>query len=979
LNYKCIKQQSSSGGGGGSSDESDGECTDTCSSLIKQCGTHTICGNSVNCGSCITGYVCSSGFCIQNNTCIANCSGKSCGENGCGGVCGSCYFPHTSSSCNSNYQCVISSCDTGYEDCDSNSNNGCETYIGINGNCNSLNYIVENGIGYADIIVSSNAVPSVRLAADYFQMYVYNITGVNLLISNAPNTSKNYHVYIGQSNYTDSLGITDEGCTDGGFKMVSGSNYLVLLGQDDLANMPGMNEAPGPSDYSEWDAYVETKWGEDFKWGNDVIEFYPGSYNYDYDIWEADKKGTLNAVYEFLYNQGVRWYYPGWYEYEDLGIIIPEKQDISFTNMNVLKNPDFAMRTFSVYGKEYNAIGSYHYDGRSDEETQWRFSLRTNNWYEFIIASTGGPAHGIRAVITRQTDHPEYYAIADGVRQMNVDYPNPNLCFPYYTSQNRLFEENVKYVKTMFDLYNSSMVSVMPNDGLGYISDECEERETYERGLEGMLSDYVWEYVNNVAWEVYNDPKYSGNMIINSAYTPYSLPPLNLSKPIAPNLAVMITKGRSELGDPEANANFENLTNWWLNVLASNNYLTGGRETNKLYTYDYYMHNADYRPERSSPAYFPHIISDNLKFLNGKSSGEFIEIVTLSGWPPYEYTTKEWTLEWDAFISNSLNTYITALLYWDVDQDTDAIMEEYYNLFYGPASSKMKQLIEYSEDNYATSLHNPAFMNNIRQMADDALAMVPVNSKYAQRISLLVELVNLDYAGDEVLINSCQTLDSIGTTYKLTNDVSSTGTCMIIDDSGITLDCQGHSITYSTAGGANDHAIYNNAFQTSRGDYFNIKNCVIKDGSYLTGSETGSAIYLDHADAGVLENNVINVSGLGIYTLCSLINLYKGNNVTGYEQAFYTQINEGYPPSNNTFINNKFSSVSGSAAYLYRTENENITNNKFYSVGDYGLHLNLGSGTYLQNNLFSSQTTDGFNAYEIRGLVEIGNTYVNGN
>jgi hypothetical protein len=551
-------------------------CTDSCNSLNYQCGSKTICGANVNCGSCSTGYSCQvNGTCIKLPVCTDTCTSLNypCGSQTVCGVSTNCGTCSTGYSCNLG-QCVADS---------------------------SLNFIVKSGVGRADIIVSSGAPSSVKLAGKLFQTYIYNITGVRLQISSVPNQSKPYHVYIGQSNYTDSLGITSAGCENGGFKMISGSNYLILLGQDNISVVPGMNDVPGPSDYAEWDAYVNNKWGEEFKWNNDIIEFYPNTYNYMYDIWEADKKGSLNAVYEFLYNQGVRWYSPGWYEYDNLGTIIPQKQDISFGNTNVLVNPDFAMRAFSLYNKGYAELGEYHYDGRAEEEMQWRLSLKTDHWYEFIIATLGGPAHGIRAVISRQTDHPEFYAISDGVRQMNVDYPQPNLCFPYYTSQNRLFEENVKYVKTMFDLYNISTVSVMPNDGMGYISDECKNKATYDRGIEGWFSDYVWEYVNNVAWEIYNDPKYRGKMVTNSAYTPYVLPPLNLSKPIAPNLAVMITKGRSELGDPEANQEFEDLTNLWLNTLASNNYLTGGVETNKLYTYDYYMHNAEYRAERYAP------------------------------------------------------------------------------------------------------------------------------------------------------------------------------------------------------------------------------------------------------------------------------------------------------------------------------------------------------------------------------------------
>ncbi len=108
LNYKCIKEQTSSGGGGGGSpggsdDDTTTTCTDTCSSLVKQCGTHTICENSVNCGTCMNGYVCSFGLCIPNNTCISNCAGKNCGSDGCGGSCGAC---STGYSCQINGTCI---------------------------------------------------------------------------------------------------------------------------------------------------------------------------------------------------------------------------------------------------------------------------------------------------------------------------------------------------------------------------------------------------------------------------------------------------------------------------------------------------------------------------------------------------------------------------------------------------------------------------------------------------------------------------------------------------------------------------------------------------------------------------------------------------------------------------------------------------------------------------------------------------------
>jgi hypothetical protein len=72
-------------------------CTPSCSG--KQCGDDG-CGGS--CGSCTApGSSCNaSGQCV----CTPNCNGKQCGDDGCGGSCGSCTMPGTS--CNASGQCV---------------------------------------------------------------------------------------------------------------------------------------------------------------------------------------------------------------------------------------------------------------------------------------------------------------------------------------------------------------------------------------------------------------------------------------------------------------------------------------------------------------------------------------------------------------------------------------------------------------------------------------------------------------------------------------------------------------------------------------------------------------------------------------------------------------------------------------------------------------------------------------------------------
>ncbi len=63
--------------------ETAGTCVPDCSG--KQCGDDD-CGGT--CGTCPAGAHCSAGVCVSD--CVPNCTGKECGSDGCGGSCGTC-------------------------------------------------------------------------------------------------------------------------------------------------------------------------------------------------------------------------------------------------------------------------------------------------------------------------------------------------------------------------------------------------------------------------------------------------------------------------------------------------------------------------------------------------------------------------------------------------------------------------------------------------------------------------------------------------------------------------------------------------------------------------------------------------------------------------------------------------------------------------------------------------------------------------
>ena len=63
----------------------------------------------------------------------------------------------------------------------------------------------------------------------------------------------------------------------------------------------------------------------------------------------------------------------------------------------------------------------------------------------------------------------------------------------------------MKYVRKVFDQFGVAMVGVMPQDGYTSVCEceLCKVKGSPERGWDGQISDYVWDYVQRVAQEVY--------------------------------------------------------------------------------------------------------------------------------------------------------------------------------------------------------------------------------------------------------------------------------------------------------------------------------------------------------------------------------------------------------------------------------------------------------------------------------------------
>ncbi len=590
-------------------------------------------------------------------------------------------------------------------------------YLLLSQSAFAQSYIVEQGTGRAQIIIKTDPPRMVDYAAQELQEYIYKISGVTLPINTTPDPNIPNIIYIGKSTYTDNLGLSDTGLDDGAYTIVSGTNWLALLGKDsDFA--PTEPWAHTSSDrtrvLADWDLITGNTFGNPLG-----MEMYR-HYNSILDAWDLDERGSLNAVHDFLRSLGVKWYMPG-----DLGEIVPSQATITIPSINDTKHPVFGLR---------NLRFASYYSVTNEEHIKWflRMGLNQHSKETGIIDF----AHGTKRVIERdemKIAHPEYYALIGGVRATATE----KSCL----SSTGHFSENLNYLRKMFDQYDNPMHSVMPEDGYTNFCEcpLCQGKDTPSRGDDGFMSDYAWDYVNRIAAELYTT--HPSKKINCFAYGGYRLPPQNISL-LNSNIVVGITEHRRDFNDTATKQLHLNNRTAWLSKI----------QTGKLIIWNYYPFTEIGENQEGLPAYFPHVIAEDLKSLENISFGEYIEVPAVS--------TQGNALH--APIFNHLNVYVSAHLYWDVDQDVDTLLNQYYQDFYGPGANEMKAFVEYCEQNWQSVTTDINVITQVLYLFDQAKAAIGSGTDvYAQRIQLLNDYIKHLYLIKENLLFDRQDVEEI--------------------------------------------------------------------------------------------------------------------------------------------------------------------------------------------------------------------------
>jgi tetratricopeptide (TPR) repeat protein len=543
-------------------------------------------------------------------------------------------------------------------------------------------FLVKDSQPRAEIVIAENPSRTVRLAAQELQDGIEKISGAHLPIVTVP-SGKGAKLFVGRSEHTDRLKVTAEGLKDGAYRIATGEDWMVLLGEDtEFSPIEpwGKNNADLVSGRAqkEWQKITGAVWGMPNLLIYKDRTFIPGDTGLPdaarsatklkaIEIWAQDERGSFNAVCGFLMKLGVRWYLPG-----ELGEVLPAMKTIALPKLDETVRPDFSIRRFNV-----------RFATHGEKMVRWAMRLGLRDPYGIEAA------HGMDTMTDHEevfAAHPDWYALYGGKRRYQRG-ANNHLCY----SNQELFQETVRYVRALFDHYKMEMVSIMPPDGYVAICQcpLCAGKDSPERDNRGLASDYIWGFVNRVAKEVRKT--HPDKKVMNCAYGIYSLPPLKIEK-LEPNVVVSIVGGRRPMNNkPEQQEEFRKLRESWV-----------AKTQNPIIIFENYPFT-----DRGwyLPSFTPHSLGESINATKGISQGEDI-------WLSIRQEVEKQDMGFNHF-----PIYFTQRMYWGgKGADVDAMFREYVRLFYGPAEAEMSAFFDYCEANWQA-------MEKEKEKADTALAL----------------------------------------------------------------------------------------------------------------------------------------------------------------------------------------------------------------------------------------------------------------
>jgi len=499
-----------------------------------------------------------------------------------------------------------------------------------------------NGRVVQNIIYSGDENSSARFAAEELQKYLRLSLGVKLPIVSAAQNVAGPAFVVGKNAVTDRLGLDMAKLPKEGFYLKTSGDYIIIAGDDH----PLLT-------------YKEMKEGY----------WHPG---FDRDA--ATRIGTLFGVYTFLKKVvGVDWYFAG-----PLGEVAPKNTALTVPELDFTVGPSFQQRKIGL-GNDHTGTTELPIPEFPDSKFLvnhiWGFRGRLG----FSWACVGSHGMWFWGQLFGK-EHPEYFSLVDKERTndwgwtgQNRAGANRDFCWASRPTIQRQIEEMRLFyggeIKRHMWIWTYSDINYYPigaNDGT-MRNCECPECTkwyyTDEKGVR-KVQDAYWYHVAEVAKVARKE--FPGKFIVALAYGSGNrlYPPRKITLPDNVRIA-RAGVAPAMLADPKAAADWEQLLGEW-------------RSKAKIcwmYT------DAFRRPLPHLPLVMPHVVAKEIKARAGQTDGfYFCGGETETG----PYTQPEY--------------YVAAELMWDVRQNTEELLDDFYRGLYGPASGPVKACYTYLED-----------------------------------------------------------------------------------------------------------------------------------------------------------------------------------------------------------------------------------------------------------------------------------------
>ena len=533
--------------------------------------------------------------------------------------------------------------------------------------------LVKDGKAVSEIVTAPDANQSVRLAAKDLKDYLKKISGADIEIVNTPTSEVKNYICIGESKFTKELGFNPAKFNNSGFEIVAKDNYVILSGHDRFSKpspyamtasdlqyawgkIPRPAEYPSPS-LKKWQDFC----GEKF---TSIHVGEGGALNIPLNINTDDDTGTWYAASALLEQLGVRFYAP----YEN-GTVIPEMKDISVVEQNFKTEAAFGMRNWNYY----NAM-KVDKDG-----VAWLKRMKCGNNSTLIFNHT---TYDVYSSNEQQELHPEYLACDKDGKPYSA-YP-AGRGMPRYTNP-EFRKAAVIYMNKVLDAFPElSGISMGPPDG-GVKMDARDVSLYGNEGdsLEQRTSNYVWDYHVYLARELKRS--HPDKFLLHMSGAGAKLVPSNIKNDDPDNILKPFTQTYSAYRVIESTnkAVIEERQKWFPLLKAKS----------KVLIWDYYLYYRQPSYPRF-PIFFTKSLQNEMKEMQAYADGKYIEL------PPAWQSSGE-KGEVGNRIGESaivhLMIYWQNRLFWNPNADREAMLEEYYKLYFGPAFAEMKEFHEFAE------------------------------------------------------------------------------------------------------------------------------------------------------------------------------------------------------------------------------------------------------------------------------------------